>query len=64
MSELKPCPFCGTKEGLNNLLVGRFAREIWSVGCFSVRCGCEGPLRKTKSGAIQAWNRRHKDASA
>jgi Lar family restriction alleviation protein len=54
MSELKPCPFCGSK---NIEITGR--DKCW-IRCNN--CGCEGPtpanLWPTDMEAIEAWNMR------
>jgi Lar family restriction alleviation protein len=51
--EVKPCPFCRTKQ---NLSIGRTTR--WWISCDTQNCGAEGPHRKTKKAAIEAWNTR------
>lgn len=52
MDELKPCPFCGSK----NVIMKRYH------GLFGVECdSCYRPswgYWKTKEQAIKAWNRR------
>lgn len=60
--KLKQCPFCGKRANLREM--GSFGPvnspsvvAYWYVGCNS-RCGCYGPIRKSKAGAIKAWNRR------
>ena len=53
-SSPKPCPFCGSKKPR----VQANTYYLVSVVCTSVRCGAAGPKRKTKNGAIAAWNRR------
>lgn len=51
--QIKPCPFCGGKAKL---------MDLWATGiaveCCTTRCFISGPERKTKRGAIAAWNRR------
>ena len=49
---LKPCPFCGGKAILYDLLD--------THGCFSVECfNCDTDKSDTtKAGVIEAWNRR------
>lgn len=57
MSEIKWCPFCdrvGAVPACADLLAGR----EWWVVCSNWRCEAVGPVRKTKRGAIAAWNRR------
>ena len=47
MAELKPCPFCGSKN------VGDM--NGW-VQCFN--CNAGGPNGNTKQQAVDAWNKR------
>ena len=60
MSELKPCPFCGTKDTVivleNNSEDGRYVTVIcnWLKG----GCGADGGQRLTKKDAVDAWNKR------
>lgn len=54
MSELCPCPFCGSPEiFVNQDLQGR----CWVV-CEAPACGVTGPARPTPGEAAAAWNRR------
>ena len=64
MTELKPCPFCGSKriEVLNVLescpeyeLIG-MTEDNWNVVCQD--CFCMGGTTRTCFEAIEAWNRR------
>lgn len=55
MSELKPCPFCGSKH----LLVTHLRRDVNSVVC--IDCGGEGPEKLGRDDAISSWNRRAGD---
>ena len=52
--ELKPCPFCGTKPLLYDLLD--------THGGFSVECPADGcdteKMKRTKAEAVAAWNTR------
>lgn len=54
MSELKPCPFCGS-ERVN---VAEIAGNFFAV-CGN--CGAKGKQVATISGAVDAWNRRAGD---
>ncbi len=64
---LKPCPFCGEDAAIwyfpqhdRPLL-----KEAYYVGCTNDNCGCEiekpGAF-KSLDEAVEAWNRRVKDA--
>lgn len=48
--ELKPCPFCGSKE------VNLMDDGVFYVSCFN--CSTDGPMSDTDRGAIKAWNTR------
>lgn len=50
MKKLKPCPFCGS----NDLDIER--KCLFFVTCY--KCDCEGPAKKDKEEAIDAWNKR------
>lgn len=51
--ELKPCPFCDMRSGLNALSDDDI---WWYVSCST--CGATGGYGATKAKAIAAWNRR------
>ena len=59
MSELKNCPFCGSKAILHT------SNGLWGAACDGMEC-CIGLLLQspgccdyeTKEEAIEAWNRR------
>ncbi|WP_407080602.1 Lar family restriction alleviation protein [Enterobacter roggenkampii] len=55
MSELKRCPFCGSKD----LRIGHVGRDWNSVTCRY--CGGEGPEELGREDAISSWNRRAGD---
>lgn len=48
MSELKPCPFCGSRD------VEMCQSDDYFVKC--EECGAQGPLRFHKENARKAWN--------
>jgi len=50
MSELKPCPFCGSEH------VVCTKPTTWQVWCTD--CKCIGPWKTEREDAIEAWNRR------
>jgi hypothetical protein len=57
MSELKPCPFCGSEAKLRyeTLLGG------WLAGCSSGNCAASGRLSGAKEKTIAFWNCRQQD---
>lgn len=53
MSEIKPCPFCGSSASLQK------TRTIYPhVVCDSEGCEACGPVVESPDAAIEAWNRR------
>lgn len=60
MTELRNCPFCGSKQYIK-------MEDSFFATCFnefSVNCsGCytTGPLEPTKEAAVKAWNTRAAD---
>lgn len=56
MTELNPCPFCGSKEVFAELDVESSASPFYSVNCSS--CGAEGPTASSKNSCIELWNPR------
>lgn len=59
MNDLKPCPFCGSKnvtiiEGVTN-----FFEKINYVLCRS--CQCRGASSRFEERAVEVWNRRVND---
>lgn len=60
MSELLPCPFCGSTEvSVSHTVQG----SCW-VACDTVACGAIGPLKATPAEAASAWNTRAAGGSA
>jgi Lar family restriction alleviation protein len=54
VSELGPCPFCGSDEVFVNQAV---QGSCWVI-CEALSCGASGPTRPTPAEASAAWNRR------
>ena len=54
MSDLLPCPFCGSDDVFVNQAV---QGSCW-VGCEALTCGAIGPTRPTPAEASAAWNHR------
>jgi len=54
-TELKPCPFCG---GFGQVTIDMFAAYVNCNDCNACSGDCD-----TEKEAIEAWNRRVKDAS-
>ena len=52
MEELKPCPFCGSKD----VFIDNPDSHCFYVAC--ANCGVNGTTTNTKARAIEAWNRR------
>jgi Lar family restriction alleviation protein len=57
MSELKPCPFCGSKY----LGIIAPVEKAYQVQCGD--CYASASVEQTKKKAIAAWNRRAKNAT-
>ena len=53
---VKRCPFCGEIACCQPC--GERFRGWYSVICLSEVCRAEGPLHRTESEAVAAWNRR------
>ena len=57
MAELKPCPFCGSKDVSNSWYYDEaYEGKIFHVRCH--KCAALGPIEATEQQAIDAWNRR------
>ncbi|MEH4296552.1 Lar family restriction alleviation protein [Enterobacter ludwigii] len=56
MSELKPCPFCESKD---NAVLSYCDQEWFHAYCYN--CGANGPEEKTEAEAALAWSRRAGD---
>lgn len=57
MNELKPCPFCGSKDvEVTAFLPFGYPGISKVVTCDN--CGCQGPLSSTETEAIEKWNDR------
>ena len=62
MSELKPCPFCGSEA----ILREKKGLGTWIVECLNGRCPASymiGWDYDTQIEAIEAWNRRVNDGN-
>lgn len=59
MSDLKPCPFCGSKVELI-IAPGYFSQGLSSNGWFvkCKKCGIHQMPYQSDHDAIEAWNRR------
>lgn len=53
MTELKPCPFCGSQH----VKAVYDYTYVWKVVC---SCGSQGPFSSNRETAIDDWNRREK----
>lgn len=65
MSELKPCPFCGTKDPI---IVRKARRQsVYGQPIHGTRIGCRcceaTMFYRSEKLAIKAWNRRADDES-
>lgn len=61
MSDLKPCPFCGSTDILYFDNSGYTIGPSLSYGMFCTGCGAHTELHDTLDEAIKAWNRRVND---
>ena len=50
---MKPCYLCGDEAP--ELVPIIYPKIKWMVEC--IYCGKQGPIKRTKRGAIKAWNR-------
>jgi hypothetical protein len=57
MPEPKKCPFCGGRVETHCNGGYWSMDEVFYIECNSRQCGLIGPIRKTKRGALNAWNR-------
>ncbi|MFO1080817.1 MAG: Lar family restriction alleviation protein [Reyranellaceae bacterium] len=53
MSDLLPCPLCGSKA-----VIGQAEDDRFQVLCLNKNCYLLGPSREEERNAIAAWNRR------
>ena len=62
MTELKPCPFCGSKDVDVRTHKSLFVTNTYGIICLD--CGIQtGQSYTNKLAAIRVWNRRVKDAA-
>ena len=54
MSDLRPCPFCGSDE----VFVSQTVQGSSWVVCENMHCGANGPMLSSAAEAIIAWNTR------
>jgi hypothetical protein len=61
-NELKPCPFCGgiaEVEQIPSAVFDEFVARCKSRKCIAFYIGyCDEGIYKTKTKAVEAWNRR------
>ena len=57
VTKYKRCPFCG-KDRAEAIKPWTGPAAIYFVRCRIEGCKGEDPVRKTRSGAVRAWNRR------
>jgi Lar family restriction alleviation protein len=55
MQELKPCPFCASRD-LSVDTLGTQDRPFYAVSCGD--CEATGPLARSYEGSVEAWNKR------
>lgn len=58
MAELKPCPFCGSKDIKLTDRIEKNSPKTFYVWCLG--CGTEGPFGLSPKSALDAWNKRSK----
>jgi hypothetical protein len=62
MSEIKPCPFCGS-ENVELQSVDYSAGDYYFVECKNDDCLINGPERPSILGAVDDWNTRHETST-
>jgi len=59
MTELKPCPFCGSIADLNRSETDGDYPQIYYICCENyMTCSCRTTMFDTKKEAIEVWNKR------
>ena len=59
MTELKPCPFCGSVEV--KVHIPYFTDDCYMVQCYG--CNCNTAIYMTANQAVEAWNRRDENVA-
>ena len=61
VSELKPCPFCGSEPHRPEFVCESGSKDIWTVRCQHCDYDLEGPretAHKAEAAAVERWNAR------
>jgi len=58
MSELKPCPFCGSEADVHPHNFGDSKKTDYTIYCSNKDCGSSFCWYDTPEESIKAWNKR------
>lgn len=62
MTELLPCPFCGSKAKILEYEYGGLDHRIeYQPSCTNDNCGVDMNWLETEEEAVELWNKRIKD---
>lgn len=61
---LVACPFCGRDDQCRVTDNAETSAPNFWVTCDTNGCECDGPWRKSKEAAVEAWNARGESAGA